>query len=122
MAIDKNCDINLVIEKMGLNHCEYILNQSIPPHYIVNWGGDPNGTDVPCPTDEEINDVWNSIPYVNKEYIEKRIGLAATDGYLSMSDQLDQLYHDMTDGKLGVAATTGSWYVGITSVKLRYPK
>jgi len=122
MAIDKNCDINLVIEKMGLNHCEYILNQSIPPHYIVNWGGDPNGTDVPCPTDEEINDVWNSIPYVNKEYIEKRIGLAATDGYLSIGDQLDQLYHDMTDGKLGVAATTGSWYVGITSVKLRYPK
>lgn len=37
-------------------------------------------------------------------------------------DQLDQLYHDMADGKLGVAATTGSWFVGITSVKNTYPK
>ena len=33
-----------------------------------------------------------------------------------------QLYHDMKDGKLGVAATTGSWYVGITSVKTLFPK
>ena len=37
-------------------------------------------------------------------------------------DQLDQLYHDMTDGKLGAGATTGSWYVGITSVKTAFPK
>ena len=49
-------------------------------------------------------------------------GIGTTSGYLDIKDQLDQLYHDMTDGKLGVAATTGSWYVGITSVKERYPK
>ena len=45
-----------------------------------------------------------------------------TPGYLDVRDQLDQLYHDMRDGKLGVAATTGSWYVGITSVKNNFPK
>ena len=45
-----------------------------------------------------------------------------TPGYLDVRDQLDQLYHDMKDGKLGVAATTGSWYVGITSVKNNFPK
>ena len=43
-------------------------------------------------------------------------------GYPNIRAQLDQLYHDMKDGKLGVAATTGSWYVGITSVKTAFPK
>ena len=42
--------------------------------------------------------------------------------YPQVTEQLDQLYHDMKDGKLGVGATTGSWYVGITSVKTLYPK
>ena len=50
------------------------------------------------------------------------VGTATTSGYPLFEDQLDQLYHDMTDGKLGVAATTGSWYVGITSVKTAFPK
>ena len=42
--------------------------------------------------------------------------------YTSIKDQLDQLYRDMKSGKLGVGATTGEWYVGITSVKTTYPK
>ena len=42
--------------------------------------------------------------------------------YDSIGEQLDQLYHDMKDGKLGVGATTGSWFVGITSVKTAHPK
>ena len=50
------------------------------------------------------------------------MGSATTSGYLPLQDQLDQLYHDMTDGKLGAGATTGSWYVGITSVKIAHPK
>ena len=53
---------------------------------------------------------------------ERRTGIGVTAGYASMSEQLDQLYHDMTDGKLGAGATTGSWYVGITSVKTAFPK
>ena len=55
-------------------------------------------------------------------YQEHRVGTATTSGYISIQDQLDQLYHDMKDGKLGVAATTGNWYVGITSVKTDIPK
>ena len=50
------------------------------------------------------------------------MGVGTTSGYLDVKDQLDQLYHDMKDGKLGIAATTGSWYVGITSVKIAFPK
>ena len=54
--------------------------------------------------------------------MERSVGTATTTGYISLTEQLDQLYHDMKDGKLGVAATTGSWYVGITSVKNAFPK
>ena len=54
----------------------------------------------------------------NKQYkLERVVGVGTTAGYESIANQLDQLYHDMKDGKLGVAATTGSWFVGITSVK-----
>ena len=53
---------------------------------------------------------------------DRVMGVGTTSGYLDVKDQLDQLYHDMKDGKLGVAATTGSWYVGITSIKTAFPK
>ena len=53
--------------------------------------------------------------------MDRRLGVGTTSGYISLENQLDQLYHDMKDGKLGVAATTGSWYVGITSVKTAFP-
>ena len=42
--------------------------------------------------------------------------------YPALSEQFDLLYHDIQAGKLGIAATTGNWYVGITSVKTAYPK
>ena len=53
---------------------------------------------------------------------DRVIGSATTSGFIPLQEQLDQLYHDMTDGKLGAGATTGSWYVGITSVKTLFPK
>ena len=52
----------------------------------------------------------------------RRVGVGTTAGYSSIETQLDQLYHDIADGKLGVAATTGSWYIGITSVKTAFKK
>ena len=53
---------------------------------------------------------------------QRRLGVGSTSGYPLIELQLDQLYHDMTDGKLGAGATTGSWYVGITSIKTKFPK
>ena len=55
--------------------------------------------------------------YEAKQYQRDRALL-----YPELKEQLDLLYHDMTNGKLGVAATTGNWYVGITSVKTAFPK
>ena len=59
----------------------------------------------------------------NKQYkLQRVVGVGTTAGYESIANQLDQLYHDMKDGKLGVAATTGSWFVGISSVKTAIAK
>ena len=54
------------------------------------------------------------------EYVEGRVGI--TSGYPLLSVQLDQLWHDIDDGKFGDTAKTGSWYVGISSVKTLFPK
>ena len=79
------------------------------------------------PTETELNtkltELQTAYDEKNLEYQkQRRVGVGTTAGYESMATQLDQLYHDMKDGKLGVAATTGSWYVGITSVKISFPK
>ena len=67
-----------------------------------------------------LQDAWD---LENNSYrSQRRLGVGSTAGYPYIDEQLDQLYHDMTNGKLGVAATTGSWYVGITSVKTAFPK
>jgi hypothetical protein len=55
-------------------------------------------------------------------HFPRRVGTATTSGYAAIAEQLDQLYRDMKAGKLGVGATTGEWYVGITSVKTIFPK
>ena len=56
------------------------------------------------------------------QYQTDRVSIGSTIRYPDIATQLDQLYHDMADGKLGAGATTGSWYVGITSVKTAFPK
>ena len=67
-----------------------------------------------------LQDAWD---LENDSYkSQRRLGVGSTSGYPLIELQLDQLYHDMKDGKLGVGATTGSWYVGITSVKTAFPK
>ena len=87
---------------------------------IVHDGGS-KPTETEC-TDglAALQTAWDE---KNKQYkLERVVGVGTTAGYESIANQLDQLYHDMKDGKLGVAATTGSWFVGITSVKTAIAK
>jgi len=79
------------------------------------------------PTESEVNSglaaMQSKWDEQNKEYKTQRItGVGDTAGYPKIYVQLDQLWHDMKDGKLGVAATTGSWFVGISSVKTAIAK
>ncbi len=116
MGISTDCDINRALAALGKTGCEWTLSQSIPPHEIIEWRGPGD-----CPADDEIQAAWDALPDIS--YIQKReLGDSTHPGYPYVGEQLDQLYHDMTNGKLGVAATTGSWYVGITSVKTAFPK
>lgn len=42
--------------------------------------------------------------------------------YADIGEQLDQLYHDIDDGKLGDTAKSGSWYLAVKKVKDDNPK
>jgi len=42
--------------------------------------------------------------------------------YETLTDQLDKLYHDIDDGKLGEDAKTSTFYLGRKAVKDKYPK
>ena len=53
------------------------------------------------------------------DYASFRTDLQSGFGYKSIVDQLDQLWHDIDDGKLD---KTGSWYTAIKAVKDKYTK
>lgn len=42
--------------------------------------------------------------------------------YPNPLDQLDALWHDIDEGKLGADAKTGTWYLAVKAVKDKYPK
>ena len=42
--------------------------------------------------------------------------------YPELTDQLDQLYHDVDAGKLGADAKTGTWFAAVKAVKDEFPK
>tara|TARA_R100001443_G_scaffold5400_1_gene14197 strand:+ start:15701 stop:15889 length:189 start_codon:yes stop_codon:yes gene_type:complete len=42
--------------------------------------------------------------------------------YETLTDQLDKLYHDIDNGKLGEDAKTSTFYLGRKAVKDKYPK
>ena len=86
---------------------------------FVNYGLDASGNKVSIVQ----SDVDAARVELNKlQYQTDRVSFASTVHYPDIGTQLDQLYHDMTDGKLGAGATTGCLYVGITSVKIAHPK
>ena len=95
-------------------------SNKIYANLIVHDGGS-KPTESDCTNGlKALQDAWD---LENNSYkSQRRLGIGTTSGYDTIENQLDQLYHDMQDGKLGVAATTGSWYVGITSVKTAFPK
>ena len=78
---------------------------------IVHDGGS-KPTEKEC-TDglKALQDAWD---LENDSYKSKR-----RDEYKSVVEQLDQLYHDMTAGKLDA---TGEWYKSIKAIKDKYSK
>mgnify|MGYP003140787770 FL=1 len=71
---------------------------------------------TPVYTWKEVSDKKTVLDadYASKDYQRKRVL-----EYPLLTDQLDQLYHDMTAGKLDA---TGEWHKTIKTVKDKYPK
>ena len=62
-----------------------------------------------APTWAEITAELNDMPAEYASYAGKRKRI-----YPGVNDQLDQLFHDIEDGKLD---KTGSWYTAIKAIK-----
>ena len=106
MTINSNTDIHLAIEQLGLNANEYSLDQSVPPHKIIEWSSDNKDSQ---PTDDELNTAYTAWVNAN-DYREKR-----KISYPSMQEQLDMQYWDNVNG-------TTTWKDAIAKVKSDNPK
>ena len=94
---------------------------SVQEDLSVVWHTEPD----PKPTDAEIEAKYQEMIGIHssQQYMRNRVhGIGNTSGYAVISEQLDQLYHDINAGKFGADAKTGNWFVGITSVKTNIPK
>ena len=52
----------------------------------------------------------------------KNFGEKRSESYFMLHEQLDILYHDITNDKLGEAAKTSNFYLHRKSIKDKYPK
>ena len=106
MTINSNTDIHLAIEQLGLNANEYSLDQSVPPHKIVEWSSENKDSQ---PTDDELNSAYTAWKNAN-EYKENRVNT-----YPSWQEQMDMQYWDAVNG-------TTTWKDAIAKVKSDNPK
>ena len=66
---------------------------------------------------DKETDIISRRPAENTTYVDAR-----HHAYNPVPEQLDQLWHDIDEGKPGETAKTGTWYLGVKSTKAAYPK
>jgi len=100
-------DINICIDRLGLNANTYKLNQSNPPHSITEWTGDDTQ-----PTQTELETAWteyqaeqNSTQYARDRALE----------YPPATDYLDGIVK-------GDQAQVDKYIADCQAVKDKYPK
>jgi len=99
-------DINICIDKLGLNSNEYRLTQSNPPHSFIEWTGDDTQ-----PTQAELEAAWTS-------YVAEQSSTEYARNRKAKYDLLnqDELRFDDLEN------TTTTWQDAINAIKLEYPK
>ncbi len=99
-------DINICIDRLGLNANAYKLNQSTPPHSITEW----IGSDAQ-PTQVELEAAWTSYTteYDSQEYARNR------KAEYDQLNQFEMIFDDDRDG-------TTTWVDTINEIKGRHPK
>ena len=106
MAINADTDINLALLQLGKNANRYRLDQTPPPHKIIEWD---SGNSDSQPTDDELNTAFTTWKNAN-EYKEKREA-----AYPDWETQMDMQYWDSVNG-------TTKWKDAITKIKSDNPK
>jgi len=106
MAINSDTDINLALLQLGKNANRYRLDQSPPPHKIIEWD---SGNSDSQPTDDELNAAYTTWKNAN-EYKQNR-----ENSYPSLQEQMDMQYWDSVNG-------TTTWKDAIAKVKSDNPK
>ena len=106
MAINSDTDINLALLQLGKNANRYRLDQSPPPHKIIEWD---SGNSDSQPTDDELNAAYTTWKNAN-EYKQNR-----ENSYPSLQEQMDMQYWDSVNG-------TTTWKDTIAKVKSDNPK
>ena len=105
-------DINICIDKLGLNANTYKLDQSVPPHSITEWTGDDTQ-----PTQVELESAWTEYQAEQDSTQYKRDRKYAPTG-----DQLDMLWHSIDAGEFGDTAKQSEFYIANKAVKDANPK
>ena len=103
MAINSDTDINLALLQLGKNANRYRLDQTPPPHKIIEW--DSANSDLQ-PTDDELNAAYTAWKAAEEYKINR------ANEYPPIIDQLDDIYHNGIDG----------WKATIKTIKDKYPK
>ena len=106
MAINSDTDINLALLQLGKNVNRYRLDQTPPPHKIIEWD---SGNSDSQPTDDELNAAYTTWKNAN-EYKRNR-----ENSYPSLQEQMDMQYWDAKNG-------TTTWQEAIAAVKTKFPK
>ena len=100
-------DINLCIDKLGLNANTYRLDKSDPPHKFIEWTGSD-----PQPSQAELETAWAEIEADQKatQYQRDR-----QPEYPPMTDYLDGIVK-------GDQAQIDKYIADCLAVKEKYPK
>ena len=108
--------VNAYLEANGKTDAEFTDNIRLQNDgsgdYIHTW----NISGLVKPTEEQLTAVDSD---ATAHYNTNRIDKTRRGAYGDWKKQLDQLYHDMTAGKLDA---TGEWYKSIKKVKDDNPK
>ena len=104
-------DINICINRLGLNGNRYRLNQSNPPHYFIEWSGSD-----PQPTEAELQSAWDS--YVAEQPATQYQRDRQAE-YQSIDELIVALWEGVVEERM---ASVTALEADRQAVKTKYPK
>ncbi len=111
-----NIDINIAIDRLGLNRNRYMLSSSVPPHVIVEW--DKENPD-PQPSVEDLQVAWEA--YNAQQIVPEKIDMRRARLALLHAELLDTVEATIASmtGTEGKAARIEWEYA--TTIKRNHP-